>query len=199
MLRWIGGCAVVAIVLVALGMCFGYRKINDMAAEGPGEAIIVHAAAPRVFAMLAHAESLPEWRMEGLGIRASRSGMLEVGDSLIAENRSGPRPMRSVWHVSTIVPNVLIAFQVRSDTGSVMAVRTDSVIALGDSTRIISSVTATMIDSIRAQRPDTGVETAITNMTSKIFVAAARMQTRAELQRLKARVEGDSTAARPRP
>lgn len=198
MLRWVGGCAVVVIVLAAIGIWTGYRKVTDMAEAGPRESVIVRAPAERVFAMVANADSLPEWRMEGLAIRASRSGMLQAGDSLVVQSSVAGRSLRSTWHVSAVVPNVLIAFQMRSDTGSMIATRTDSVIALGDSTRLASSVVAALIDSVRSAQRDSGEGTAIADMTSKIFITAARMQTRAELLRLKTRVEGDSTAARPR-
>lgn len=199
MLRWIGGCAVVAIVLVAFGMWTGYRKISNLAEEGPAETTIVHAPAERVFAMVANADSLPLWRMEGTAIRASRAGQLQVGDSIVARSAAGGATMVSVWHVSALVPNALIAFQMRSDTGSTIAARRDSLIALGDSTRIVSTTVSTLSDPIPSPRRDSGEGAAIPRMASKVFVAAARMQTRAELLRLKTRVEGDSTAAPPRP
>ena len=199
MLRWIGGCAVVAVVLIALGVWTGYRRISTLAEAGAAETTIVHAPAERVFAMLANADSLPLWRMEGTGIRASRAGQLQVGDSLVTQTSAAGRSMTSVWHVSTLVPNVLIAFQMRSDTGSMIAARRDSLIALGDSTRIISSTVSVLSDPITSAPRDSGEGTAIPRMASKVFVAAARMQTRAELLRLKTRVEGDSTAAPPRP
>lgn len=194
MLRWIGGCAVVVVLLAVIGMCAGYRKISHMAAEGPEETVIVHAGAPRVFAMVANADSLTEWRLEGLGIRASRAGSLRVGDSLVIQSTSGPnRNVRSTWHVSALVPNVLIAFQMRTDTGSTLATRKDSIIALGDSTQVITSIVATLVDSDRQR--DSGQGSAVVEMTSKLGITAGRMQARAELLRLKSRIEGPASPA----
>jgi uncharacterized protein YndB with AHSA1/START domain len=190
-LKWIGGCAVVAVLLVVIGMCAGYRQINRMAAEGPEETVVIHAPAARVFTMVAHADSLSEWRMEGLGIRASRAGLLQTGDSVQIQSSSGPnRNMRSTWHVRSVLPGMLIAFELRGTNGAPMAVRKDSVIALGDSTQVISSLLAMMPDS-GTSAPDEG--SAMADMTSKMFLTAGRMQARAELLRLKARIEGDST------
>lgn len=198
MLRWVGGCAVALAALVAIGMCTGYRKISRMAAEGPEETVVIHAPASRVFAMVANADSLSEWRLEGLGIRASRAGMLRVGDSLIIQSTSGPsRNMRSTWHVSAVIPDVLIAFEMRSDSGGMLAVRKDSVIALADSTQVISSFIATIADSLRRQAVDSGQAAALVDVTSKLFITAGRMQTRAELARLKARIMGDSLRPAP--
>lgn len=189
MLRWIGGCALVAVLLLAIGMCAGYRKITKMADEGPQETVVIQAPAQRVFTMVAHADSLSEWRAEGLGIRASRAGMLQAGDSVIIQSGAASnRSMRSTWHVSQVIPGMLIAFEMRSDRGT-MAVRRDSVIALGDSTQVISSFVVTAVDSLRADG-DSG--SAMSDMTSKLFLSAGRMQTRAELLRLKQRIEGDS-------
>lgn len=193
MLRWVGGCAVALAALVAIGMCTGYRQISRMAEEGPEETVVIHAPASRVFLMVANADSLTEWRLEGLGIRASRAGLLRVGDSLIIQAASGPnRNMRSTWHVSAIVPDVLIAFEMRGDSGGMLAIRKDSVIALADSAQVISSFTGTIVDSLRGQAVDSGQSAALVDVTSKLFITAGRMQTRAELARLKARIMGDS-------
>jgi uncharacterized protein YndB with AHSA1/START domain len=192
MLRWLGGCAAVAVVLVLVGICAGYQKINRMAAEGPQETVVVHAPAERVFTMVAHSDSLTEWRQEGLGIRASRPGILRAGDSVVIQTASGPaRNMRATWHVSFVVPGVLIAFEMRGDSGHALATRKDSVIALGDSTQVISSLVATAMDSVRG-RTGEGEGSAVVDMTSKLFISAGRLQIRGELLRLKARIEGDS-------
>ena len=195
MLRWIGGCAVVAVLLVVIGMCAGYRRISTMAGEGPEETVVIHAPAARVFAMVANADSLPEWRMEGLGIRASRAGLLQAGDSVVFQSSTpANRNIRSTWYVGAVVPNVLITFHLRNG-GRSMATRKDSVIALGDSTQIISSMVA-RLDSLAA---DSVSGSAMGEMSSKLFITAGRMQTRQELLRLKLRIEGDSTRGVPRP
>jgi uncharacterized protein YndB with AHSA1/START domain len=198
MLRWIGGCAVVLVVLVVIGMCAGYRQINRMAAEGPEETVVIYAPASRVFVSVASGDSLSEWRAEGLGIRASRPGVLRVGDSVIMQSTMGPgRNQRSTWHVRSVIPDMLIAFEMRSDTGGMIAVRKDSVIALGDSTQIISSLVATVRDSGRRATDSAGEGSAMADMASKMFLTAGRVNARVELLRLKARIEGDSTRPIP--
>lgn len=187
----------VVVLLAVIGMCAGYRKISTMAEEGPEETVVIHAPAARVFTMMANADSLTEWRAEGLGIRSSRPGMLQSGDSLEMQSASGPnRNMRSVWHVQSVVPNVLITFTLRSDTGAALIARKDSVIALGDSTQVITSLAASVMDSLgRAAREADG--SAVADMASKLFITAGRLQARGELLRLKARIEGDTLRPAP--
>lgn len=187
----------VVVLLAVIGMCAGYRKISTMAEEGPEETVVIHAPAARVFTMMANADSLTEWRAEGLGIRSSRPGMLQSGDSLEMQSASGPnRNMRSVWHVQSVVPNVLITFALRSDTGAALIARKDSVIALGDSTQVITSLAASVMDSLgRAAREADG--SAVADMASKLFITAGRLQARGELLRLKARIEGDTLRPAP--
>lgn len=192
MLKWVGGCLVALIVVVGIVMIAGYRKLKEVAAKGPA-ATVIYAPAERVFASLADADSMTEWRLEGLGIRSSRTGPLRAGDSLRVQTTMGPnRQQRSLWIVTQSAPGRVFAVEMRDDgTGQVMASRRDSLIAHGaDSTTVISTFAAALVDSLRAMRADTSGGGAA-DMAGMLFLSAMRVQSEAELARLKRRIEGD--------
>jgi hypothetical protein len=100
------------------------------------------------------------------------------------------------WIVNEVVPNAVVAAQLRSDSGDVIMERRDSVEALADSTRVHITVATPALDSSHA-RPDSS---RIPGFASKLLIGGMRMQSTRELQNLKRRIEGtspDSTAARP--
>lgn len=200
MLKWVGGCAVILVLAVAIAMFAGYQKIRSVAAEGPAVSVVIHAPAERVFASLAHADSLTEWRAEGLGIRTSRRGLLQPGDTLILQTTGGPAgPQRSTWVVTTVVPPRVVAMEARGDTsGTVLATRRDSVVALGDSALVVTTMAAAVLDSLRVVHPDSGRPNEVMlDVTSNIMVSAMRLQSGSELRALKRRIEGDTLQRAP--
>jgi uncharacterized protein YndB with AHSA1/START domain len=199
MLKWIGGCAVLVIVVVAGGIWYGYRKISTIAEGGNAASITINAPATRVFANMVDVDSMTEWRAEGLGIRANRKGPLTVGDTLQVQTKSTTdnRQMRSTWIVSAMIPDRLLVTEMRNDsTGQVALTRRDSLAALGDSTIVVTTLVQVLLDSMRAARADSEGGTML-NMASKFMVAAMRVQSELELKRLKARLEGDSVPPLP--
>jgi uncharacterized protein YndB with AHSA1/START domain len=189
-------------VLCVVGVLwYGYRKLETYAGTGPSTTITIDAPARRVFANIADADSMTEWRAEGLGIRASHRGPLKVRDTLHMQvsGASPERERRSTWVVTALVPAQLLAMDMLNDSGRVVATRRDSLIALGDSTKVVSTFAAPMLDSIRAAKPDSGGKMA--GVAEKLLISGMKMQSSIELQRLKARLEGDTvpTSRRPPP
>jgi hypothetical protein len=95
------------------------------------------------------------------------------------------------------VPDKLLVLEVRSDTtGTLLGTRRDSLISIGDSTRVVSNVVVALPDSIRrAAKSDTARNVrsdAMIDMTSRMIFSAFRMESNIDLTRLKDRIEGRS-------
>ena len=194
-LKWVLGILGVGVVFVCVAAWYGYRKLQSFAGEGPSS-VTIGAPASRVFASIADADSMKKWRSEGLGIRASRQGRLAVGDSLVVQNRSSTttssRRMSSTWMVTAVIPDVLVALEVRNDsTGEPMFTRRDSLIALGDSTRVMSSFSAPILNKLKTRGDTSGMaRSAVLNLASNVMIAGLRVVSDQELRRLKGHIEG---------
>lgn len=194
MSKWMKGCLVI-LALLALAMWWGYRKMASVA-SGPPPDVTIHAPASRVFASLANGDSIPTWMARGNVVLVSRHGMLLPGDTISVQLRRafGGRFERIRWIVSAVVPDKLLVLEVRSDTtGTLLGTRRDSLISIGDSTRVVSNVVVALPDSIRrASKSDTGMKgsaDAMIDMTSRMIFSAFRMESKLDLTRLKTRIE----------
>jgi hypothetical protein len=196
MLKWILGCLGVAVIVVCFAAWYGYRQLKNFAKDGPASTVTIGAPPSRVFASLADPDSMKEWRSEGLGIRSSRHGLLAVGDSVEVESSSSSstsnRRSRSTWVVTAMIPDVLLALEVRSDsTRSTVFMRRDSLVSVGDSTQVFSSFTAPMLDSLQRKSDSKGrAAGAVMGMASNVMIAALRVMSEQELKRLKRHFEG---------
>jgi uncharacterized protein YndB with AHSA1/START domain len=194
-LKWVLGLLGVAVVFVCLAAWYGYRKLQSFAGEGPSS-VTISAPANRVFASIADADSMTEWRTEGLAIRSSRHGQLAVGDTVLAQTGSpsarNSGRSRSAWIVIAMIPDVLLALEVRNDsTGVTMFMRRDSLASLGDSTRVVSTFSAPMLDKLRSRRDTSGkARSAMLNLASNVMIAGLRVMSDQELKRLKGHIEG---------
>ncbi|HEY4100622.1 MAG TPA: SRPBCC family protein [Gemmatimonadales bacterium] len=197
MWKWIVGAAVALILLVAGAGWYGYHKLTS----GGDSATVTIAASPeRVFASLADPDSMAIWMGNGVTITASHHGTVAPGDSLLVQRtaRGTSAGNRYTWTVGEVYPSHLLVLQMRSDSsGQIFAMRRDSLVAAGDSTKVISTIASPAIDSMRAGRGDTGskVQGAALDVGSKLMVAAFRLMSEAELKRLKARLEGSPMPA----
>ena len=194
MSKWMKGCLVI-LALLALAMWWGYRKMASVA-SGPPPDVTIHAPASRVFASLANGDSIPTWMGRGNVVVVSRHGMVLPGDTISVQLRRafGGRFERIRWIVSAVVPDKLVVLEVRSDTtGTLLGTRRDSLISMGDSTRVVSNVVVALPDSIRrAAKSDTGTKgsaDAMIDMTSRMIFSAFRMESKLDLTRLKTRIE----------
>lgn len=170
MWKWIvGGAAVIVVLLI--GTCwYGYKKLT---AGGDSVTVAIAAAPDRVFASLSNPDSMALWMGDRSKVIAPHHGMLSVGDTLhIQTGAPGRSAQQYIWIVNAVTPGQLLALEMRSDTGGVFATRRDSLIGRGDSTIIVSTIAAPMIDSMRTMRGDTGgkVRGALLNFGSKVVI-----------------------------
>ena len=153
MSKWMKGCLVI-LALMALAMWWGYRKMASVA-SGPPPDVTIHAPASRVFASLANGDSIPTWMGRGNIVLVSRHGMLLPGDTISVQLRRafGGRFERIRWIVSAVVPDKLLVLEVRSDTtGTLLGTRRDSLISIGDSTRVVSNVVVALPGTVEEVR-----------------------------------------------
>ena len=195
MSKWLGGCLLIVVVVIGVGVYNGYRKLSQFSGPNKPETVAIAAPVPRVFASIANADSLSSWMAERMGVRASHHGMLVPGDTLqvganMRFNIGKSEAMN--WVVSDIKPNQMLALEQRSDSSKrLVAVRQFNLTAQGDSTLITSVVTTPVLDSMRAHRSDTiKAKDAFIAGASKLMMSSLRMQAHRELQLLKAHIEG---------
>ena len=183
-------------VLLGIGLCTGYRKLKSSGAGHGTDTLTIGAPVGRVFASVAHADSLSGWMADRRGVSAGHHGMLTVGDTLHVETKvplsSGMRKLK--WTVSDVRHNQLLALEMRSDSiGELIATRQLTLAAKGESTFVTSAIAAPIVDSIRAGRTDTLKSSdAYLDAASKLLISALRLQSHIELEQLKSRVEGRS-------
>src|SRR5207247_2303107 len=82
MWKWVGGCLVVVLVVIGIGVYNRSRKLSVFSGPNEPETVAIGAPVSRVFASIANADSLSSWMAERMGVRASRHGMLVPGDTL---------------------------------------------------------------------------------------------------------------------
>ena len=191
MLKWIGGCLLLIVVLLVGAMAYGYKKLSSGADEPPPSAM-VDAPAGRVFATLASGDSLRLWRLEGTLTSSSRHGMLAPGDTILVRqpNLRDTTMQRSSWIVTEVVPGRLLVSEMRK-RGMPTVVRRDSLVDLGDSTLVVMAFTAPPRDSVSMTSAE---RRAMPEVGRKMIVGAMRIQAEAELSRLKRRIEGSSAS-----
>ena len=198
-MKWVGGCLLAAIVLVGVFFWWGYRAMQDSLAPDGTATVTIGATPGRVFASLAHGDSAATWRAEGNLVTTSRRGPLVPGDSLRIQMRQtvGMPSQTMTWQVKEVVPDRVLVIQLMTDsTHRVLAVRRDSLAASGDSTTVVSTIAPAMPDSAlpagsegRAQKGD-----GLLALSSDLLLSMFRMQSKLELMRLKARIEGTPAA-----
>lgn len=197
MLKWILG-ALALIVIAVGGTCFyGYRQLTS----GGDTITMTMAATPeRLFASLATPDSMALWLSSSEVLGPFGKGVLAVGDTLRfkgtgrgADSTAGVR-VSGDWVVREVGAPYLLVMEMRADSAGrrqVILMRRDSLVAAGDSTTLITSFNAPLLDSLQvATRDSSKVGSSILGGATKMMIGAMRLGTEQELQRLKARVEG---------
>ena len=180
MLKWIGGCLVVVLIVIAGGSYFAMRTMRESLSPDGSARVAIHAPLARVFASLSSADSAATYMAAGNKITTNRRGAFQAGDSIRVEIRTpmGIKPQPMIWVVKDIVPDQRIVFEMNAmGKRPVTATRVDSVFAKGDSTVIVSRLSA-FPDSARA------------SATGDIMMTMFQMQSKLELESLKIRIEG---------
>jgi uncharacterized protein YndB with AHSA1/START domain len=191
MLKWIASGCLVIIVVIAIVMYAGYKKMQSIAAEGPSVAVAIHATPERIYAAMSHTDSLPAWFAPNATLRSTKKGALAIGDTIYMLNRRDTLGT-TAWIVDTLVPNTVVAMRwVSIQNRMTITRRRDSLSVSGDSTLVTSTHTSFLTDSLAALRGRaSGVSAGVLEMSSTMSVAGARLQAEAELKRLKAHIEG---------
>jgi hypothetical protein len=195
MWKWLGGCLILVAVLVAIAMIWGYRMLKESLAPDGSAIVTIGAPATRVFASIAHGDSAATWMAQGSTVLPSRHGPLVPGDTLRIETQTRIAAARQTmtWRVKEIVPNQLRVLELLSDsTHGVLATRRDSLAAVGDSTRVVTKILSSMIDSVKAgQKKTTGKSRdGLGPVPPDFLLAMFRIESKLELERLKGRIEG---------
>ena len=183
MLKWIGGCAVLVIVLLAAGMWYAMRTMRGSLSPDGVERVAIAAPPARVFASLATGDSIATWMAQGNRVRTSAGGLLEKGDSIAIETpvRLGMKQAPMTWVVQRIDSNRARVLELTSSAvAGPMAIRYDSLVAMGDSTIVLSTIrwSFSPADSAKAA-----------SSTAELMLSMFRMQSKLELQSLKSRIE----------
>ncbi len=188
--KWIGGCLLVAIVFVVAAMWWGFQSMQNSLMPDGSASVMIAGSPTRVFASLAHGDSVSTWMAQGNTVTTTRRGPFVPGDTFRVEMGSGTIATQSItWQVMEVVPDKLIAWRMRNDTSERVAlVRRDSISTEGDSTRVVSRLVSPLID----QGADSS--SAALGLTGKLMMSMFRMQSKLELMNLKARIEGGGTA-----
>lgn len=203
MWKWLGGCLVIVVVVIAIGVWTGYRKLSQFSGPNKPETVAIAAPASRVFASVANADSLSTWMSERMGVSASRHGMLVPGDTIQMDARFrfniGKGREANRWIVSDVKPDQMLALEMRNDTSKrIVAQRLYNLSAKGDSTLITITVSTPGLDSMIAHRGDTiKASDAFISGATKLMMASLRMQAHRELQLLKAHIEGHAPPPPP--
>jgi uncharacterized protein YndB with AHSA1/START domain len=164
---------------------------ESLAPDGSAS-VTIAAPAARVFATMGHGDSAATWMAQGSTVLPSRHGPLVAGDSLRIETSTRlPAPRQAmIWRVKEIVPDQLLVLELLSDsTHRIIATRRDSLSAAGDSTRVVTRIISSMIDSVSGADKKAKSRDGLAGMAPEFLLAMFRMQSKLELERLKGRIE----------
>lgn len=184
MLKWVGGCLVLVVVLIAGGAWFAMRTMRESLAPDGSARVMIGASPGRIYASLSDADSVRTWMAQGNTVTTWRQGPLMVGDSIRVELRQSlrvsPRPM--TWRVSELMPSRVVTMELMTpETRRVMGVRRVSLAPVGDSTLVVSTVTSNLL----SDSTTSGTRAVAADMMLSMF----RLQAKLELQALKSRLE----------
>ena len=179
MWKWLGGCLLVLLLVVVGAVWWGYQKMANTISPDGSVRVTIAASPARVFAYLSDADSAATWMARGTSVVTSRHGTFVPGDSIQIGMRSplGAAGQQMIWQVTEVVPGQVVARQIitADPRHKFVALRRDSVAQLGDSTIVISRLTAP------GQPGSTNGELALSMF---------RVQSKLELMSLKAQLEG---------
>jgi uncharacterized protein YndB with AHSA1/START domain len=187
MLKWIGGCLVVVVIIIAAGSYYAMRTMKESLSPDGSVRIAIAAPPARVFASLANGDSAATWMAAGNKVTANRRGPYQIGDTVKVEMRSalGMKPQPMIWVIKELTPDQRIVFQLSAQgRAQVTATRSDSLVAKGDSTLIVSKFNSTLPDSAKAKS------------TADLMLTMFQLQSKLELESLKARIEGKAPQIR---
>ena len=194
MWRWIAG--LVGIVVLALvGTCYaGYRRLTT---GGNTVVELLPENRAHMFTLLTDRDSLLEWLPDGTTIHPEHHGVLQAGDTIrvAAPARAGGASGRAaqLWIVRDVkAPDVLAVEAIEFDPGGLAHpafTRRDSLSAVGDSTRVVSTFVFAPLLGVAESTLTNGseVKTSIVNTAQRMRLGAVRMMWQGQLRRIEHR------------
>lgn len=200
MLKWLGGCLVVAIILVVGGSWWAYRTMKETLSPDGSARVSIAATPHRVFASLADADSIQTWMGQGNIVTTTQHGPLIPGSRIriSISSRAGIAQQPMDWIVRQVVPDQLVVRELVTDKGIRAALRRDSLAAFGDSTIVISNIVSPMIDSVvTARQNEKGKTTSpMAGLSGDLMLSMFKIQSKLELETLKSHIEGKAPPKR---
>lgn len=188
MLKWIVGILGVIVLLLAGTCVYGYRKLT----EGGGVATVTVAATPEhVWRLFTDVDSIRAWQDSLTILEFSTDSVLVPGDTVRSRSRSdGGRVQHDMaWVLDRAEAPGLLVWSARDDSlGHEIIRRTDSLVVLGDSVRIVSRFTSPMLDSIRGSDSIGGLGQRLVGASGRMATGGMRLVAQMELDRLEARL-----------
>lgn len=187
MWKWIGALMVL-VILAMMGTCYlGYRSL---AKAGDSVTETVAISRRRAFSLLADRDSIAAWLPVGAELKPSAHGVVGPGDTLSIATPGSPgdssHRQRQVWVVREVVaPSILAMDGIDfSPTGVPRAAlsRRDSLVAVGDSTEIVS--TFTVYPTVITGDTESRMAAATLRAADRLRLGAAKTQWRGQLRRL---------------
>ena len=200
MWKWLGGCLLVVLVLIVGAMIFAYRTMKESLGPDGSATVTIGATPARVFASLAHGDSVATWMAQGNTVLTSRHGPLVPGDTLRIEARAGfgVPAQKMTWIVREVVPERLLLLELEGGkSNEVIATRRDSVYAAGDSTRVVSRIVSVLLDSMGTGKGKTKSADRSGGFAPELLLSMFKMQAKLELMGLKARIESPARPIAP--
>lgn len=195
MWRWIAIILIVIVVALA-GTCYvGYRRLT---AGGDTVVTMVPGTPARAFMRLTDRDSLRQWMPEGTTTSPEGHGALVVGDTIrvaLPTRRETPTGRSvQVWVVREVMaPEILAVEGIEFDQGGLphpAFTRRDSLYAVGDSTRIVSTfvgvpmMTSAAESAATSGRPGAG---RMLGAAERLRLGASRLLWQNQLHRLASR------------
>jgi|SRR5687768_14842904 len=199
MWKWLGGCLLVVLVLIVGAVIFAYRTMKESLGPDGSATVTIGASPARVFASIAHGDSVATWMAQGNTVLTSRHGPLIAGDTLRIEARIGigAPDQNMTWIVREVVPERLLMLELEGGkTNEVIATRRDSVYAAGDSTRVVSRIVSPLLDSMGTGKAKGKADRA-GGFAPELLLSMFKMQAKLELMRLKQRIESPARPVAP--
>jgi uncharacterized protein YndB with AHSA1/START domain len=187
-LKWIVGILLALVLLVAGSCWFTYRRL----ASGGNVASVTVAATPdHVWRLLTVPDSLRTWYDTSSVLTTSADSALQVGDTLALSSRGAEPSATSFRLVLTRAEApTLLVWDMVSDSGGpgvVLLRRTDSIVALGDSVRIVSVMATPTIDSVTDSLG--GLGRRLANAGGRMAAGGFRMMAQHQLELLRERLQ----------
>jgi hypothetical protein len=189
MLKWI--LIVLGVLIVAvMGTCYwGYRQVTG---GGNSATVTVAGSADQIWSYLTDLDSMAVIADSTMSVSSTGDGVLAVGDTLRFRERGGRSLQSGVmeWKVVSLDAPRVRVLSTGIDTAQKAALeRIDSVLVVGDSVRIVSTLRARGVERIAASDSVGAVGGVVMGGATKLMIGGMRMMAELELERLKAHVD----------